>query len=336
MPEDRGRTHRPRWGLAGSGFDRGAYAFIASRLLGATLTLLTLVSAVFLVLRLVPGDPSTLILGDQASASAVAELKHRLRLDEPLIFQYAHFLWGILRFDLGMSLMYPGEAAMSVVSAAVWPTAKLAFVAVALGTIFGITAAELSVGPFVGRAKGAIYGVVLVVAAVPLLSFAPLVTWVFAVRWQWLPLPGDPDAGLSGLLFAGGLLSLPLGAQVARVARASLLDQKRGQFLVVARAKGASNARVWFIHALAVAAPPIAVVVAMQLGALLGGAVVLERLFERQGLGQLLLKAYFSRDLPVLEGCVVASGFLFILTQLATAVAQAALDPRRGAERQNA
>jgi peptide/nickel transport system permease protein len=171
---------------------------------------------------------------------------------------------------------------------------------------------------------------VLTIAAVPLLSFAPLITWLLAVRWQWVPLPGDPDAGFRGLLFAAGLLSLPLGAQVARVARASLLEQSRAKFLEVAYAKGASHFRVWFIHALAVAAPPIAIVVAMQLGALLGGAVVLERLFDRPGLGSLMLKAYFARDLPVLEACVVAAGLLFVVTQTLAAALQAGIDPRRG------
>jgi peptide/nickel transport system permease protein len=299
-------------------------------MLAALLTLVALSSCVFFVLRLVPGDTATLILGEDASPSALAELRARLRFDRPLGVQYAHFLAGLLTWDWGVSLLYPTQAVADVVARALWPTAKLALLAVAFGSIAGIVAAEFSAGPFVARARGWVHACILLVAAVPLLAFAPLLTWQFAVRWQCVPLPGDPDAGVRGLLFAAGLLSLPLGAQVARVTRASLLDQAKARYLTVARAKGAGAYRTWFIHALAVAAPPVAVVVAMQLGALLGGAVVLERLFDRPGLGTLMLKAYFARDLPVLEACVTAAGFLFVVAQTLAAAVQAALDPRRG------
>jgi peptide/nickel transport system permease protein len=317
-----------QWGINQRAFT--TLTFVGGRLLSAALTLLALCSCVFFVLRLVPGDAATLILGEDASETALRELRHRLGLDLPLYSQYGQFIRGILSWDLGGALMYPGERATHVVAQSIVPTAELAVLAVVLGSVGGIIAAEFSVGPFLRRSRGYVHTAVLTVAAVPLLSFAPFVTWLFAVRLQIVPLPGDPDAGIAGLLFASGLLSLPLGAQVARVARASLLEQSRAKYLDVACAKGASSFRVWFVHALAVAAPPIAVVVAMQLGALLGGAVVLERLFDRPGLGTLMLKAYFARDLPVLEGCVVAAGVLFVLTQTLAAAFQAMLDPRHG------
>jgi peptide/nickel transport system permease protein len=141
-------------------------------------------------------------------------------------------------------------------------------------------------------------------------------------------LPGDPQAGFEGLLFASVLLSLPLGAHVGRVARAALSGIGKEAFLTVARAKGARPARVWLLHALPCVAGPIVTVVASQLGALLGGAVVLERLFERWGLGTLILQAYSSRDLPVLEGAVVAAGILFVVVQTLGSALHAAVDPR--------
>jgi peptide/nickel transport system permease protein len=121
---------------------------------------------------------------------------------------------------------------------------------------------------------------------------------------------------------------LPLAAQVARIARAALLDQQNAKFLDVAKAKGASSLRVWVVHALPPASAPIAVVIATQLGALLGGAVVLERLFERPGLGTLMLQAYAARDIPVLEASVIAAGFLFVAAQAAAAALSAVIDPR--------
>src|SRR5262249_27521748 len=151
------------------------------------------------------------------------------------------------------------------------------------------------------------------VAATPLLAFAPVLTYAFAARLRVVPLPGDPEAAFGGLLFASALLGLPLGANVARVSRAALDDVARGQFFGVGRAKGASFARVVFLHALPAAVGPIVTVIGTQLGALLGGAVVLERLFERRGLGTLILEAYASRDLPVLEAAVILSGALFVV-----------------------
>jgi peptide/nickel transport system permease protein len=117
---------------------------------------------------------------------------------------------------------------------------------------------------------------------------------------------------------------------VARVSRAALDDLGRAQFLTVARAKGATFSRVLWLHALPAAVGPIVTVLGTQLGALLGGAVVLERLFERRGLGTLLLEAYASRDLPVLEGCVVVAGALFVGAQQIAAVIHALIDPRVG------
>jgi peptide/nickel transport system permease protein len=155
-----------------------------------------------------------------------------------------------------------------------------------------------------------------------------VLTFALAVRLAIVPLPGDPEAGVLGLVFASALLSIPLSAHVARVARAALADVERGQFLSVARAKGASFSRVYWLHALPAAIGPIVTVVGTQLGALLGGAVVLERLFERRGLGSLILEAYASRDVPVLEASVVLSGALFVAAQQLSAVIHAAIDPR--------
>jgi peptide/nickel transport system permease protein len=171
------------------------------------------------------------------------------------------------------------------------------------------------------------------VAAAPLVAFAPALTWALAVRVRVVALPGDPDAGAGGALFASALLALPLAAHVGRVTRAALADIARAPFLLVARAKGGRPLRVWVVHALPPVVGPVATVVATQLGALLGGAVVLERLFERWGLGTLILEAYAARDLPVLEGAVVASGLLFVLAQAAGTAAHIAIDPRARDER---
>jgi peptide/nickel transport system permease protein len=301
---------------------------VATRTAGALAVLVALASLVFFALRLLPGDPTDLVLGEQAPESARVVLRHRLGLDRPLAAQYLRFLGGLGTLDLGESLRRPGVRALDEVQRALGPTAALAGLAVFLGALLGIGAALLSVGPWLGARREWAHRAILVVAATPLVALAPLVTLVLAVELRVVPLPGDPAAGFAGLTFAAGLLALPLGAQVGRITRASLLDQARQRFLDVARAKGARAWRVWIVHALPVAAAPVAVVIATQLGALLGGAVVLERLFERPGLGTLMLGAYAARDYPVLEAAVVAAGLLFVAAQSLASAVVAVVDPR--------
>jgi peptide/nickel transport system permease protein len=307
---------------------RGVGAILA-RVVEALAVVWLLASLVFLALRILPGDPAALVLGDDASPAELARVRAVLHLDRPLLAQYGGFLRDLATLDLGESLRRPGVKAMARVLQSLGPTSALAGVAVLIGATLGIGAALLAEGPWLRpAAKRWVERALVATSAMPLLAFAPVLTYALAARARVVPLPGDPDAGALGLLFASGLLSLPLAAHTGRVGRAALADVARSQFLVVARAKGAGALRVWLRHALPVASGPIVTVVATQLGALLGGAVVLERLFERAGLGTLILESYASRDLPVLEGAVVAAGGLFVASQAIAAAAHAAIDPR--------
>ncbi len=302
---------------------------LAARTIEAVLVVLALASLVFFALRLLPGDPARLVLGDAASEADLARVRTTLHLDEPLAAQYARFVRGLATLDLGDSLRRPGTHAMARVADALGPTAELAALAVGLGAIVGVAAGVAACGPWLApRARLWVERVLVGLAAAPLVAFAPVVTWALAARLRIVPLPGDPDAGAAGLLFASGLLAIPLAAHVGRITRAALGEIARAQFLLVASAKGARPLRVWVVHALPAVAGPIVTVVASQLGALLGGAVVLERMFERRGLGTLILEAYTTRDLPVLEGAVVAAGLLFVAAQVLGTGLHAVVDPR--------
>jgi peptide/nickel transport system permease protein len=325
MSSSRARSGRSVERLASVGRVAGT---AVSRSLGAFWVLLALASLVFLALRVLPGDPAALVLGEQAREADRAALRARLGLDRSLGAQYVSFVWGLLRLDLGDSLSRPGVAAFTEVRRAFGPTAALASTAVLMGAVLGVAAALLCVGPWLGGKREWAHTALVAVAATPLVAFAPVATFFLAVKHRLVPLPGDPDSGLAGLLFASGLLAVPLAAQVGRIGRAALLEQARTKYLEVAAAKGASPSRVWLVHALPVASGPIAVTVATQLGALLGGAVVLERLFERPGLGTLMLNAYAARDIPVLEAAVIAAGSLFVVAQGAAAAVTATIDPR--------
>lgn len=302
---------------------------LVSRTIESLLVVFVLASLVFFALRILPGDPAALVLGDDASATELARVRAVLHLDESLPAQYGRFLRGLSTFDLGDSFRRPGTRAMRRVVEAVLPTARLAALAVIMGAAVGIAAAVASSGPWLSpRMRMWVERALIGVAAAPLVAFAPVATWALAARARVVPLPGDPDAGFGGLLFASALLAVPLGAHVGRIARAALKDIARAPFLDVATAKGAAPIRVWVMHALPAVIGPIVTIIATQLGALLGGAVVLERMFERPGLGTLILEAYSTRDLPVLEGAVVAAGLLFVIAQAIGTALYVAIDPR--------
>ncbi len=296
---------------------------------GAALaSLWALATGVFLVLRLAPGDPAALVLGDLADEGARRALRAALHLDESLGAQYLRFARGLLTADLGPSLHRPGVGALARVAHVLPATASLAALGAAFGAIGGVSFGVALAGPWLGAWRPWALRALVGLAAVPLLAFAPVATYVLAVRARAVPLPGDPAAGAGGLAFASLLLGLPLAVHVARVTRAVLREAARAPFLVAVRAKGGGEGRVWWVHALPASCAPVVGVVATQLGALLGGAVVLERLFERPGLGTLMLESYATRDLPVLEASVVVAGALFVATQAAASAAHALLDPR--------
>lgn len=295
---------------------------------GAAAVVLLVGSVVFFAFRLLPGDPTALVLGEQATESERALLRARLHLDEPILQQYGRFLGSLVHGRLGPSLRRPDLDAASIVLDALPATAALAALSVGLGAFLGIGLALASVAARPGRLSRAANRLIALGASVPLLAFAPAATWILAVRLRWVPLPADPDAGFAGLLYAAVLLALPLGAAVGRIARASLEVAAKSPFLQVARAKGLGTARVWLVHALPTCVGPIVTVVAAQLGALLGGAVVLERLLERRGLGTVLAEALASRDLPVIEATVIVSAALFVTVQAAGTQLHAVVDPR--------
>ncbi len=303
-------------------------AAVLGRALSAMAVVLLVATVVFFAFRLLPGDPAALVLGEQATEVERAALRARLHLDEPILRQYARFLASLSQLRVGPSLRRPELDASSIVLDALPSTAALSAISVALGAVLGLVFALASVAARPRWPSRLADRVIALSSTVPLLAFAPAATWVLAVRLRWVPLPADPDAGAAGLLYAGVLLAIPLGASVARIARASLEVASRSPFLQVARAKGAGSLRVWCLHALPTCVGPIVTVVAAQLGALLGGAVVLERLLERRGLGTVLAEALGARDLPVIQAAVIAGAALFVVAQAIGAQVHAWADPR--------
>jgi len=151
---------------------------------------------------------------------------------------------------------------------------------------------------------------------------------VFAVELRWLPLPGGDTHGGLALLLPALTIGTGLAAVLTRQTRAAMLEVLNEQYISAARAKGLSEARVLWRHALPNALVPVLTIGAAQLGALLSGAVITERIFERQGLGTLFIEAFFTRDLPVIQGCVLVFGVVYVLVQLSVDLVHGAIDPR--------
>lgn len=298
------------------------------RLFEGVLLAAVVASLLFVCTRILPGDPARVILGDYANEASLDALRHRLGIEGPRYVQYARFMKHTLTLDFGESTRRPGVLALGMALDAAGPSIALAAVAVTIAATAGLGAAVLGVGPWLGMRARYVERTARGIASVPLLSFAPLVTFVLALRFRLVPLPGDPEAGLVALLYPAVLLGIPMAAHLTRMGIAALSSITRMPFLLAARARGQSSLRAWFVHGVPAAAAVLLTVLMAQFGALVGGAVVVERLFERRGLGTLVLEAYSSRDLPVMEAGLFLGSLLFIATQTVGRTVLEMVDPR--------
>lgn len=301
--------------------------YIAWRLGRAILTVGGVVTLVFAMVRMVPGDPVDAILGEQASEEARAELRERLHLDAPFLVQYARFIGDVLDGSLGVSFRQEREVS-SLIGEVALPTATLAIaallVAFGLALPLGILAASRRGS---GWDRGASFVAVLGLA-IPNIWLGPLLILAFAVQLRWLPLPGDDAMGLRGLVLPAITLGTALAAILTRQTRGATSEALARPYCLAARARGLSERAVLVRHALRNSWLPVLTVGAAQLGALLSGAVVVEKIFERPGLGALFLEAFFARDIPVVQGVVLVVAFTYVTVNLLLDLLYTVADPR--------
>ncbi len=294
------------------------------------LSLAGAVTLVFLSLRLAPGDPADNILGADAPAAAKTAFRERLLLDLPLVDQYGVLWSNLARGDLGVSYAAAerpipvsrlvAEALPATLELALAALLIAAFIAVPLGTL----SARFQHGPVdVATLAFAMFG-----AAVPVFWSGPLLLYLFAVRLDVSPDPGDPLRGLAPLVLPAAARGSALAARLVRTVRASVLDVLRLDFVTLARAKGLPESRVLFRHVLRNAWIPVVTVMGLQLAALLSGAIVTEKVFARPGLGTLLLDGIARRDYAVVQGCVLVGTLAWVLVNAGLELLYLALDPR--------
>jgi peptide/nickel transport system permease protein len=307
--------------------------FVARRVLAVVPVLFVVAVIVFAILRAVPGDPAAVIAGDSATPEQVAALREKLGLEKPVVTQFAIWLGGVLRGDLGESYFFRKPVAELIVQR-LEPTLALGLaalsIAVSIAVPLGVVAAFRQ-GTWIDRA---VMGLSVAGFSMPVFVLGYLLVWIFSVQLEWLPVQGYARIAdglgpfLERLLLPAVTLALVYVALVARITRTSVLEVLNEDYVRTARAKGLRERDVLTRHALRNAAVPILTVVGIGLAVLIGGAVVTESVFAIPGLGRLTVEAVLSRDFPVIQALILlfATGYVFV--NLAIDIGYAVLDPR--------
>jgi len=299
--------------------------YILKRLVVMVPTLVGALTLVFFFIHVLPGDPVEVMLGETASAVDKQALRRELGLDQPLWIQYSAFVCGLARGDLGQSLQRRAPV-MELLSSRFPATLQLTLAAllVALTLAFPLgMAAALKPGSWIdhGARLFSLFGL-----AIPNFWLGPLLVIFFSIELGWLPVSGRGD--LSHLILPAVTLGTGMAAIVTRMLRSGLLDALAQDYVRTARAKGTSEAVIWFKHALRNSLLSVATVVGLQFGALLAGSVITETIFTWPGIGRLTIQAIQTRDYPLIQGCVLFIAVCYLLVNLATDMIYAAIDPR--------
>ncbi len=299
--------------------------YLIRRLLLTIPVMLGVATLVFALIHLVPGDPAQAMLGETAPQADVVKLRHSLGLDQPLLTQYRSFMVGLARGDLGTSFRYNAPVTAQI-REKLPNTATLAVAAMCFAILFAIPLGILAAvfrGTLIDHAA-----MTLALAGISMPNFwlGPLLAIVFAVRLGWLPVSGA--GGLSHLILPAITLGAALSAILARMTRASVLEELRELYVLAARARGVSGMRAVVRHAFRNSLIPIVTIIGLQFGAVLTGTIITETIFAWPGLGRLLIQAISFRDYPLVQGCILFISVTYVAMNLLTDLTYGFLDPR--------
>jgi ABC-type dipeptide/oligopeptide/nickel transport system permease component len=310
--------------------------FILKRLVLAVPTLVAVLTLVFFLIRVVPGDPTIVILGDQASEGARAELRAKLGLDRPLAVQYATFLGHIAQGDIGRSLT-TNRPVLEDVGRVLPYTIELTLAAVVIGTVIGVPLGVMAARRRDGFADWFARLFSLAGVSFPAFVSGILLLIAFSVELRWFPVIGTPRTDgvldrLAALVLPAINLGLLMVAYVTRVTRSGMLKALSEDYVRTARAKGMPNRVVVWRHALRNTLIPVVTVVGLYLGVLIGNAVITEIVFNRPGLGKLIVTALNQRDYALLQGLMVVAAFAIVVANVLTDITYGLVDPRVSAQ----
>ena len=305
--------------------------FALRRISWALVAIALLATLVFLVLRVfTPGDPAINILGENASEADLRAFRQRYQLDRPLSDQYRHFVSNLAHGSLGHSYevlhrKYP----VTAVIAEQFPwTMELALASMFIAFLIAVPLGLISALRQYRWVDNSATLLAFLGVAIPNFWLGPMLIVLFTIKLHWLPNPAGDVVRFTSLILPAFVLGTALSAKLMRMVRSSTLEVLDEDFVRTARAKGASSRRVLFRHVLRNAMIPVVTVMGMQFGALLGGAIVTEKVFARPGLGTLLLHAIEKRDFNVVQGCAVTILLCYIVVNTVVDLLYAAIDPR--------
>lgn len=307
--------------------------YLGKRLLLILPTIFVPLILVFLLLRLAPGDPAGMMLGDQATADQIAALRTELGLDQPIVIQFLLWLKNIVTLDFGQSIFFR-EPVMDIIPAYAIVTILLTLVGLTLAVLIGVALGIISA---MNRGRPIDRGVVVSAVlgiSLPEFWFALLLIFLFSVTLRWFPVAGynPPSAGVIAFASTIFLPALALGvrqsALLTRMMRSSMLDVLNEPYITTARAQGLPERVVIGRYALRTASIPVITVIGLAAGHMLGGAVAVEIIFALPGLGRMLVEAVARRDYPLVEGGVLTISLILATLNLLIDIVYALLDPR--------
>jgi len=307
--------------------------YIFKRLLLTLPTLLLVSIAVFLLIRLIPGDPALVLLGNDADAASLAGVRADLGLDRPLPLQFFAWLEHAVRGDLGRSIV-SGEPVSALILGHFGVTAAVVLVAVTLATLIAIAAGLLAAWRQNSPIDLAVVGAATVVLALPSFWLGLVLLLLFGVKLGWLPfvgyVPFSESAAEAALFLVMPIATLTIteSGVLTRMMRASAIDVLQLDYVTHARAKGLSESTVLTRHVFPNAFAPTLTLVGLTLGHLLGGVAVIETVFTLPGLGRLMVDSVLSRDYPVVQGCLLFTAIVYVVVNLVVDLCYPIFDPR--------
>src|SRR5215467_6017900 len=307
--------------------------YLVRRLMAVIPVLLVVITVIFLMIHLIPGDPAAVMLGPNATADEVAKLRRQMGLDQPIYLQLLTFFGRTLRGDLGDSYFLDRPVVQAVLER-VEPTLLLTFYSLFVAVLIGVPAGVAAAVRPNGILDRLLMGSALVGVCVPNFWIALILIYFVAVRWHWLPAMGyaSLSAGFGKNLRYMVLPALTLGfnqsALIARITRACMLEILQTEFIRTARAKGLSERTVIQGHAFRNALIPVVTVIGVTFAILIGGAIVTEVVFNIPGLGRLLISGILRRDYPVVQGAVLFITVTYVVINFLVDMTYAFIDPR--------
>ena len=309
------------------------FRFALTRIAMALPTLLIVAVSVFVLIRLIPGDPAQLMLGDLATPASLADLRARLGLDQSLPVQFGIWIGNVVSGDFGQSISSQ-QAVLPLILQRFWVSAQIVLVAVLLASCVAVPAGVIAAWKQDSALDLSLVATATLLLSIPTFWLGLLLLLFFGLKLEWLPVVGyvsiaeNPWAGILYLVMPIMTLFLHEIGVILRMARASTLEVLRLDYITHARAKGLSEGAVLWRHAFKNAFGPTWTLIGLVLGNLLGGIAVVETVFTIPGLGRLLVDAIFARDYPVIQGCMLFVAFTYVLVNLVIDLCYPVFDPR--------